>query len=191
MARNTQVAADTNAPAVTAILAKFVATHSSRGWSDAVDHEAHRTFLNWVGCAVGAANHASALAALGGVRELEPAPQAAVLGRRDRVDMASAALVNGITSHTFDFDDTHLKTILHPAGPVASAVLALAEHTGASGRALREEEKTDHGRKRLHLRGATAGAFHHVHSERRCSHFRRPTAVREMRERGFREGSGG
>jgi 2-methylcitrate dehydratase PrpD len=50
--------------------------------------------------------------------------------------MASAALINGIASHTFDFDDTHLKTIIHPAGPVASAVLALAEHTGASGRAL-------------------------------------------------------
>lgn len=50
--------------------------------------------------------------------------------------MASAALLNGISSHTFDFDDTHLKTIIHPAGPVASALLALAEHTGASGRAL-------------------------------------------------------
>jgi 2-methylcitrate dehydratase PrpD len=50
--------------------------------------------------------------------------------------MASAALVNGITSHTFDFDDTHLKTIIHPAGPVASALLALAEHAGATGREL-------------------------------------------------------
>jgi 2-methylcitrate dehydratase PrpD len=59
-----------------------------------------------------------------------------VLGRPEKVDIASAALMNGITSHTFDFDDTHLKTIIHPAGPVASAVLALAEHTGASGRAL-------------------------------------------------------
>jgi 2-methylcitrate dehydratase PrpD len=52
------------------------------------------------------------------------------------VDMASAALINGITSHTFDFDDTHLKTIIHPAGPVASAVLALAEHKSLSGRAV-------------------------------------------------------
>ncbi|MEO5676226.1 MAG: MmgE/PrpD family protein, partial [Usitatibacter sp.] len=42
--------------------------------------------------------------------------------------------VNGITSHTFDFDDTHLKTIIHPAGPVASALLALAEKEGLSGR---------------------------------------------------------
>jgi len=136
MARNTKVAADHNAPPITQTLAQFVATHPSRGWSDAVDHEAHRTFMNWVGCAVGAANHESAQAALAAVRMLQPAPRATVLGRADKVDMASAALVNGITSHTFDFDDTHLKTIIHPAGPVASALLALAEQTGASGRQL-------------------------------------------------------
>ena len=136
MARNTQVTADHNAPAVTQTLARFVAGHPSRGWSDAVDHEAHRTFMNWLGCAVGAAQHESAHAALGAVNMLQPAPQASVLGRTDKVDMASAALVNGITSHTFDFDDTHLKTIIHPAGPVASAVLALAEHRGLSGRAV-------------------------------------------------------
>lgn len=136
MARNTHVAADHNAPPVTRILGRYVATHPSRGWSDAVDHEAHRTFMNWLGCAVGAAQHESAVAALAAVAELQPAAQATVLGRAQQVDMASAALVNGITSHTFDFDDTHLKTIIHPAGPVASAVLALAEHTGASGRAV-------------------------------------------------------
>ena len=73
-------------------------------------------------------------AAVAAVQLLQPAAQASVLGRSERVDMASAALVNGITSHTFDFDDTHLKTIIHPAGPVASAVLALAEQRGSSGR---------------------------------------------------------
>jgi 2-methylcitrate dehydratase PrpD len=134
MARNTQVAADTVAPPITAILAKFVATHASRGWSDAVEHEAHRTFYNWLGCAVGAARHEAGSAALAACQLLQGAPQASVLGRAEKLDMASAALVNGITSHTFDFDDTHLKTIIHPAGPVASAVLALAEHLGASGR---------------------------------------------------------
>jgi 2-methylcitrate dehydratase PrpD len=131
MARNTQVAADANAPPITQTLAQFVATHPSRGWSDAVDHEAHRTFMNWVGCAVGAAQHEAVQAALAAVRMLQPAEQASVLGRKDKVDMASAALLNGISSHTFDFDDTHLKTIIHPAGPVASALLALAEHIGA------------------------------------------------------------
>jgi len=134
MARNTSVPADTQAPPITRVLAAFVAGHPSRGWSDAVDREAHRTFYNWLGCAIGAARHEAAEAALAAVQMLEPAAQASVLGRSERVDVASAALLNGISSHTFDFDDTHLKTIIHPAGPVASAVLALAERQGASGR---------------------------------------------------------
>ncbi len=133
MARNTQVAADHHAPPITQILARFVAEHPSRGWSDAVEHEAHRTLLNWVGCGVGAARHEAVDAALAAVQMLQPAAQASLLGRTERVDMASAALVNGIASHTFDFDDTHLKTIIHPAGPVASALLGLAEHLGAAG----------------------------------------------------------
>ncbi len=136
MAHNTQVAADANAPPVTRILAEFVAGHASRGWSDAVEREAHRTFGNWVGCAIGAARHPTLAAALAAVHEFSPAAQASVLGRAERVDMGSAALLNGISSHTFDYDDTHLKTIIHPAGPVASAALALGEHTGASGRQL-------------------------------------------------------
>ncbi|KAB7629989.1 MmgE/PrpD family protein, partial [Verminephrobacter sp. Larva24] len=130
MTRNTPVAADTAPPAITAILARFVSTHPGRGWNDAVEREAVRTFYNWLGCAIGAARHPAADAALAALQMLEPAPQAAVLGRSERLDMASAALLNGITSHTFDFDDTHLKTIIHPAAPVASAILALAEQRG-------------------------------------------------------------
>ena len=134
MTVNTSVTADHNAPAITRQLAEFVANHPSKGWSDAVEHEAHRTFLNWLGCAIGAARHEAVDAALAATQMLEPAPQATLAGRSERVDMASAALINGISSHTFDFDDTHLKTIIHPAGPVASAIMALAEHQGSSGR---------------------------------------------------------
>ncbi|MEY4751891.1 MAG: hypothetical protein RIQ60_4105 [Pseudomonadota bacterium] len=136
MARNTQVDADHHAPPITRRLAEFVAKHPSRGWNDAVDHEAHRTLLNWWGCAIGAAHHPAVNAAIAGLQMFEPAPQASVLGRAEKLDMAGAALVNGISSHTFDFDDTHLKTIIHPAGPVASAALALAEKQGSSGREL-------------------------------------------------------
>lgn len=136
MAINTKVEADHNAPPVTRILAEFVATHPSRGWNDEIEHEAHRTIMNWLGCAIGAARHEAADAALSAVQFLQPAPQAAIFGRPERVDIGNAALINGITSHTFDFDDTHLKTIIHPAGPVCSAVFALAEHTGASGRQI-------------------------------------------------------
>ncbi|ARP85412.1 MmgE/PrpD family protein [Bordetella genomosp. 9] len=136
MALNTKIEADRNAPPVTRTLAEHVVNHPSRGWGDDVEHEAHRTFMNWLGCAVGASRHEAALAALRAVQALQPSAQATILGRGERVDIASAALINGITSHTFDFDDTHLKTIIHPAGPVCSAVLALAELTGASGRQI-------------------------------------------------------
>ncbi|WP_051237214.1 MmgE/PrpD family protein [Ottowia thiooxydans] len=134
MALNTTIEADKNAPPITRILAEFVAGHPSRGWNDAVEHEAHRTFINWLGCAVGAAHHESTQAAIRATQVLEPAAQALVLGSNVRVDMGNAALINGISSHTFDFDDTHLKTIIHPAGPVCSAVLALAEKLGSTGR---------------------------------------------------------
>ena len=134
MARNQTVLADAHAPAVTEVLARFVTDHPSRGWPDAVEAEAHRTFANWVGCAIGPSGHETVLAALAAVQTLQPAPQASLLGRKDKVDIASAALVNGISSHTWDFDDTHLKTIIHPAGPVAPAVLALAEHYRLPGR---------------------------------------------------------
>ena len=134
MTVNTTVRAQTDAPAVTEQLAKFVTHHPSRGWNDEVEAQAVRTFLNWLGCAVGASHHATVDAALGAVNVLQPSGQAGILGRNDRVDIASAALINGISSHTFDFDDTHLKTIIHPAGPVASALLALGEHTHANGR---------------------------------------------------------
>jgi 2-methylcitrate dehydratase PrpD len=136
MAHNTEVAADANAPPVTRILAELVAQHSSARFPASVEREAHRTFLNWLGCAIGAAHHPGVVAALAAVNDLAPSPQATVLGRSERVDIASAALVNGISSHTFDFDDTHLKTIIHPAGPVASSALALAEHIGSTGREL-------------------------------------------------------
>lgn len=136
MSHSARTSAHITPPAVTEILSRFVATHPSKGWDADVEHEAHRTLLNWLGCAVGASRHATVEAALAAVMELAPAAQATILGRSERVDIGSAALLNGITSHTFDFDDTHLKNIIHPAAPVASAAFALAEHIGASGRAL-------------------------------------------------------
>jgi 2-methylcitrate dehydratase PrpD len=52
------------------------------------------------------------------------------------VDVLHAALLNGISSHVLDFDDTHIETAIHPAAPVAPAILALAEHRPVSGRDL-------------------------------------------------------
>jgi 2-methylcitrate dehydratase PrpD len=91
------------------------------------------SFLNWMGCAVGGSQHETLDRAIAALKPFSGAEQATILGRKERFDVMHAALLNGISSHVFDFDDTHLKTIIHPAGPVASAVLALAEYMPVSG----------------------------------------------------------
>ncbi len=112
---------------VTRKLARFVVEHRYADIPEKVRHEAARSLLNWVGCAVGGSRHETVERALAALAGFSGPPQATVLGRSERLDIMQAALMNGITSHTFDFDDTHLKTVIHPSGPVASALLALAE----------------------------------------------------------------
>jgi 2-methylcitrate dehydratase PrpD len=119
---------------ITQTVAAFLVGSRDEQIPQSVRHEARRAMLNWLGCAVGASHHATATRALEAQRPFFGPPQATVVGRRERADILHAAMLNGVASHTFDFDDTHLKTVIHPAGPVASAALALAEHTGTSGR---------------------------------------------------------
>src|SRR5437867_247339 len=99
-----------------------------------VRHEAKRTLLNWVGCAIGGSGHETVSNAIAALLPFCGPGQASVLGRRERVDILHASLLNGISSHVFDFDDTHAYTAIHPAAPVAPAILALAEHQPISGR---------------------------------------------------------
>jgi 2-methylcitrate dehydratase PrpD len=118
---------------ITRTLSRFVLEHRAADLPQPVRHEAARSFLNWVSCAVGASRHETVERALAALAPFSGPPEATVLGRGERLDVMHAALMNGITSHTFDFDDTHLKTVIHPSGPVASAILALAERRRVSG----------------------------------------------------------
>lgn len=107
-------------------------------WEDipeAVRHEATRAFVNWVGCAVGGSDESTVITAIGALKPLFGAPQAQVLGTLVRCDVSHAALLNGISSHVRDFDDTH-PTALHPSAPVFPALVALAEWKGISGAQL-------------------------------------------------------
>lgn len=132
-AEATAAATGQTVPEVTRTLARYVRTARYEDVPEAVRAEARRSLLNWMGCAVGGAGHETLDRALAALGPLSGPAQATVIGRTERLDMLHAALMNGISSHVFDFDDTHLKTIIHPAGPVASAILALAETRAISG----------------------------------------------------------
>ncbi len=122
-----------DAPEVTRILARHVVEARFETIPPRTRHEATRTFVNWLGCAIGGSHHEGMDIALAALSPMAGQAQATVLGRTERLDILHTALLNGISSHMFDFDDTHLKTVIHPAGPVCSAILALAEYRPVSG----------------------------------------------------------
>lgn len=96
-----------------------------------------KSIYNWAGCAIGGfaqdapqiALNASQAAGFGG-----PATSS-ILGLNASIrddgygfaDAQLAAFVNGIASHVDDYDDTHLATVIHPTGVVASALFAITE----------------------------------------------------------------
>jgi len=125
---------DAQAKDVTRKLAHYVVASKPEDVPNLVNQAAARTLLNWVGCAVGASRHESVEIAIAALAPFAGSAQATILGRKERMDVLNAALINGIASHIFDYDDTHLKTVIHPAGPVASAILALSEYRPVSGR---------------------------------------------------------
>ncbi|MFN9154434.1 MAG: MmgE/PrpD family protein, partial [bacterium] len=74
-------------------------------------------------CAIGSAQTDTVGNALRGLAPCFGPPVATLYGREEKVDMLHAALLNGISSHVLDYDDTHARAI-HPSAPVWPALLA-------------------------------------------------------------------
>jgi len=125
--------AQASPPPVTRILAHYIVNARIADMPTNVRREGCRTLLNYVGVAVGGSRHETVDHAIAALAPFSGKAEASLLGRRERFDILNAALINGISSHIFDYDDTHLKTIIHPAGPVVSAALALAQHKHVTG----------------------------------------------------------
>lgn len=118
-------------------LSKLLARTIVASRPDSVDAdasaEAHRALVNYVGCALGGADHEAMDITLEALGRFSGAGHADVIGRREKVDMPLAALLNGISSHVHDFDDTTPSNYIHPTSPVASALFAWAAVNPVSG----------------------------------------------------------
>lgn len=118
---------------VTRTLAHYLVTAKYDDLPENVRKEGVRTLLNWVGVAIGGSHHQTVDIAVSALQPFSGPQQATLFGRKERFDIMNAAFINGVSSHIFDYDDTHLKTIIHPAGPVASAIVAYSEMNPVSG----------------------------------------------------------
>jgi 2-methylcitrate dehydratase PrpD len=99
-----------------------------------VQHEARRALVNYVGCAVGGSLHPALDIAIRALGPFSGKPTAKVLGRSERLDPLHASLMNGISSHVYDYDDTTPQNYIHPSSPVASALFAYASANAVNGR---------------------------------------------------------
>ena len=124
---------DDRTSAETRTLLDFVSRTPARDVPADVLHESTRCLLDHLGLAIAGASEPATNIAMAQCRLLGGDPQARILGTRYRLRVTDAALVNGISCHALDFDDTHVPTILHPTTPLYAAGTALAELRGSRG----------------------------------------------------------
>ena len=118
---------------LTSRLARFVVGSRWEDIPDSVRHQAKRTLLNSFGAAFGGCCDAAVDHALAVLQPFSGPAEATIIGRNERADVLTAAFVNAVSANVLDFDDTHHPTIIHPAAPVAPALLAFAERTPTTG----------------------------------------------------------
>ncbi|WP_426115196.1 MmgE/PrpD family protein [Pseudomonas sp. DSP3-2-2] len=123
-------------PAVTRPLCEFVA-HSI--WADIpldVRHQAKRALINYFAVALAGCSDPDVSKAVTLFQRFSAGADAPVIGRSESLDILNAASLNAMSANVFDFDDTHIPTIIHPTAPVAAALFALAETRTFSGEQL-------------------------------------------------------
>jgi len=121
---------------VTAALSDFAAAWRWEDVPQAVRHEACRSLLNYFAVALAGCTDPTLDIAARVYGRFRSGDQATVIGRGERSDLLNAAALNAMAANVYDFDDTHIPTIIHPTAPVAPAVFALAEAAPASGAQL-------------------------------------------------------
>lgn len=122
----------------TQTLASYIVTSRIESIPQDVRREARRAIVNYVGCALGGSIDTAVDRAIQALGPFFGKPTASVLGRSERMDPLHASLMNGITSHVYDYDDTTPKNYIHPTSPVASALFAYASVNPVSGRDFME-----------------------------------------------------
>ncbi len=104
---------------VTRQLARFVVSSKPGDGPAGVRTEGIRALVNWIGSPIGACRHPIVERAIVAFNEFSGPRQASLLGRGDKLDIFNAAVINCLASGIYDYDDTHLPTVIHPTGPIA------------------------------------------------------------------------
>jgi len=120
-------------PNVSRQLAQFVADTRREDIPHAVMHQAKRSVMNFFAVALAGCRTPPVDAALATLAPFSGGKQATLVGRRERIDVLTAAFLNAAGANVYDFCDTHTPTVIHPTAPVVPPLLALSEMRHVSG----------------------------------------------------------
>jgi 2-methylcitrate dehydratase PrpD len=121
---------------VTEPLARFLVEHRPEDLPDRVRHEAKRSLVNYFATALGGCRNEAVEIVLATLADYSAPGRATVIGRPEPTDPLDATFLNAVSANVLDFDDTHLRTVIHPTAPVAPGLFALAERRPIAGAAL-------------------------------------------------------
>ncbi len=117
-------------------LADFVVQSDWGDLPPEVRHQTKRSLLNFFAVAFAGCRDQAVDIALGVLSDFAGAGAATIIGRPERADALTASFLNAVGANVQDFDDTHIRTVIHPTAPVAPGLLALSERQRLSGQDL-------------------------------------------------------
>ncbi len=123
-------------PAVSCKLARFVHGLTYDDIPATVRERAKHLILDAVGIALAAGREPFAGRFLAGLQGLGESGESSVIGFGAKLPLRDAAIMNGALVHGLDFDDTHMKAVVHATAVSLPAALVVGERTGALGREL-------------------------------------------------------
>ena len=106
--REQEEAGSASPPPVTRILSDWVVHCQPGAVPQHAKKEALRSIVNWLGVAIGGSNQDAVNIALATLTSFSSGG-VAIFGRAETLNAPWAGLINGISSHVLDFDDTDLR----------------------------------------------------------------------------------
>jgi 2-methylcitrate dehydratase PrpD len=118
---------DTDPNLISSTFAAFVERTHWDTISDTLRHEVKRAIMNYFAVSLAGCNDPTLDIAVRTYGKFSADQACSIIGRAEQMDMLNAAALNAMSANVFDYDDTHIPTIIHPTAPVAAALFALSE----------------------------------------------------------------
>jgi 2-methylcitrate dehydratase PrpD len=121
------------------LAAQLAAHHSRLSYKQVPETSRHvmkRLLLDYLGVAIAGSQTESGVIAREFATLQGKAPEATLIGGRERVPMAAASFANAISCHSIELDDIDVLALFHFSPAVFSPALAVAEANGANGKDL-------------------------------------------------------